>query len=175
MLYGFKTREGATYQFPVTRGLAGAAGIYNVSLFRVGKDTLAYSKTDSVRWQDVVFERWATLSIRSNRPVALDSSNIERPELKDMDRTYELEGSAGRHYYSYRTDTANHLLILRNKNPHYKEETMILHYSQPDSSRIVLEGFDADKNNVYVVLDKAKKKYLLEEAAHAGRQATLKL
>lgn len=174
-LYGFKTSHGSSYQFPATRGLTGAAGVYNVSLFRVNKDTLAYSKTDPVRWQDVVFEQWATLSIRSNRPVTLDSNNVERPLLKDVDRTYELEGAAGRHYYSYVTDTTNHLLLLRNKNPHYSDETMILHYSRPDDGHIVLSGFDQDKDSIYVVLDRVDKKYLLEEAAHKGRQGTLKL
>jgi len=175
VLYGFKTRKNPSYQFPATGGLPRVAGVYNVSLFRINSDTLRYSKTDAVRWQDVVFEKWATLSIRSNRPVVLDSNNVERPELKDVDRTYELEGSAGRHYYGYETDTANQLLILRNKNPHYKGETMILHYSRPDDAHIVLSGVDGEKNSIYVVLDRIDKRYLLEEAARKGRQGTLKL
>lgn len=174
-LYGFKTRHEGTYQYPVSRGLPGAAGVYNVSLFRVNQDTLAYSKTDPVRWQDVVFEKWATLSIRSLRPVVLDSNNVERPSVEGVDRTYELEGAAGRHYYSYEADTVNNLLVLQNKNPHYKGESMILHYNRPDSSHIVLSGFDQDKHSIYVVLDRVNKKYLLEEAAHKGRQGTLKL
>jgi len=174
-IYGFKTKHEGGYQFPDRPGLAGAAGLYNVSVFRVNNDTLAFSKTDPVRWRDVVFEPWATLSIRSNRAVVLDSNNVERPLTAGTDRTYELEGAAGRHYYSYTTDTANHLLLLRNKNPHYKDETLVLHYSGPDRGRIVLSGFDQDKDSIYVVLDKVDKKYLLEEAAHAGRQKALKL
>jgi hypothetical protein len=178
IFYGFKTRSGYSkdpYQFPVTKGLNGASGLYNVSFFRINKDTLAYSKTDSVRWQDLVFEKWATLSIRSNRPVILDSNNIERPELRDYARTYELEGSAGRHYYSYETDTVNHVLTLHNKNPHYSGEELILHYEQPGGSRIILSGIDQNKDSVTVVLDKVDKKYLLEEAAKKGRQGGLKL
>jgi hypothetical protein len=178
LLYGFKTRYGPAtdpYQFPTSKGLPGVTGIYNVTAFKIGKDTLAYSRTDSIRWQDLVFEKWATLSIRSNRPVVLDSVNVERPDLTDNDRTYELQGSAGRHYYSYVADTARHLLILQNKNPHYKEEKWVLHYEQPGDSRIILAGTSSDKDSVYVVLDKLDKKYLLEEAAKRGRQGGLKL
>jgi len=188
VLYGFKTRSGykhAPYQFPTSKGLPGAAGIYNVSEFIIGKDTLAYSKTDSTRWQDVVFENWATLSIRSNRPVLLDSNNSERPGLPDDERDYELEGSAGRHYYTYTNDSVNRLLTLRNKNPHYAGERWVLHYERPLGSRIVLsgvgsvgsggEGVGSGKDSVYAVLDRIDKKYLLEEARKRGRQGGLSL
>lgn len=193
-LYGFKTRSGSVkdpYQFPDSKGLPGTAGIYNVSQFIVGKDTLAYSKTDPVRWQDVVFEKWATLSIRSNRPVVLDSSNVEQPELAGDDRDYELEGSAGRHYYRYTVDTAGRVLTLQNKNPHYYTEKWVLHYERPGEGRIVLSGvgsgggigpgagsgagIGAGQDSVYVVLDKVDKKYLLEEARRKGRQGGLSL
>jgi hypothetical protein len=174
ILYGFKTRFGEEYQFPTTKGLAGAAGLYNVSQFVVGKDTLAYSRTDSTRWQDVVFEKWATLSIRSNRPVVLDSTNVERPDATEGARTYELEGAAGRHYYSYTIDSANHSLTLQNKNPHYSDEKWVLHYERPESSRIVLSGV-AGKDSVYAVLDRIDKKYLLEEARKKGREGGISL
>ncbi len=175
ILYGFKTRSSETYQFPRTKGLPGAAGVYNVSQFIVGKDTIAYSRTDSTRWQDVVFEKWATLSIRSNRPVVLDSNNIERPELTNDERTYELEGSAGRHYYRYTIDTVDHLLTLQNKNPHYSDEKWVLHYDRSGESRIVLSGVTTGKDTVYAVLDRVGKKYLLEEARKKGRQSGLSL
>jgi hypothetical protein len=174
ILYGFKTRFGGGYQFPTTKGLPEAAGLYNVTQFVVGNDTLAYSRTDSTRWQDVVFEKWATLSIRSNRPVVLDSTNIEQPEAGGNARTYELEGSAGRHYYSYTIDSANHSLTLQNKNPHYSDEKWVLHYDRPDTSRIVLSGI-AGKDSVYAVLDRIDKKYLLEEARKKGREGGIRL
>ena len=175
ILYGFKTRSGETYQFPLTKGLPEAAGVYNVLQFIVGKDTIAYSKTDSTRWQDVVFEKWATLSIRSNRPVVLDSNNVERPELTGDERTYELEGSAGRQYYRYTVDSADHLLTLQNKNPHYSDEKWVLHYDRPGGSRIILSGVTTGKDSVYAVLDRVDKKYLLEEARKKGRQGGISL
>jgi hypothetical protein len=180
LLYGFKTKRGGEYQFPSSKGLAGGAGVYNVSLFMIGSDTLAYSKTDPVRWQDVVFEKWGTLSIRSNRPVTLDSTNVERLDLPSEERDYELAGSAGRHYYRYTIDTADRVLVLQNKNPHYAGEKWMLHYDRPLGSRIVLSGVGVGdeaigKDSVHVVLDRIDKKYLLEEARKRGREGGLTL
>lgn len=173
-LYGFKTYSGYRrdpYQFPKTAGLSGAAGIYNVSEFRINNKILPYSATDSLRWKDVVFEKWATISIKSNRPVIIDSANYEQVFENDKDRDYELVGSAGRHYYSYSIDTAKHVLALENKNPHYKNEKLELKYSRPDSATIILSGIDQRKDSVYVVLNKIDKKY----PCTLGRRRVLKL
>jgi hypothetical protein len=173
-LYGFKTYSGYEkdpYQFPKTKGLTAASGIYNVSEFRINNRLLPYSATDPVRWKDVVFEKWATISIRSNRPVIIDSANYEHVFEKDQDRDYELTGSGGRHYYSYVADTVHHTLSLQNKNQHYKGEKLSLEYSRPDSSTIILNGIDHDHNTIYVVLSKINKKYPLT----LGRRGVLKL
>jgi len=173
-LYGFKTYSGSHhdgYQFPRTKGLSKASGIYNVSEFRINNKTLPYSATDSVRWKDVVFEKWATISIRSNRPVIIDSANYEQVIKKDEDRDYELAGSIGRHYYSYTIDTVNHTLLLQNKNKHYTGEKLQLKYARPDTTTIILSGIDQHKDSVYVVLNKIDKKYPLA----MGRRRVLKL
>lgn len=173
-LYGFKTYSGFRhnpYQFPTTPGLAKASGIYNVSEFRINNKVLPYSATDSIRWKDVVFEKWATISIRSNRPVLIDSANYEQVFEKDQDRDYELTGAAGRHYYSYTQDTVNHVLSLENKNSHYKGEKLSLKYIRPDTSTIILSGIDRNRDSIYVVLNKINKKYPLL----LGRRRVLKL
>jgi hypothetical protein len=173
-LYGIKTYSGYhhnPYQFPRTAGLAGASGIYNVSEFKINNKELPYSATDSVRWKDVVFEKWATISVRSNRPVLIDSANYEQISNKDQDRDYELAGSAGRHYYSYTADTLHHTLSLINKNSHYKGEKLQLNYSRPDSSTIILTGVNQHRDSIYVVLDKINKKYPLS----MGRRRVIKL
>jgi hypothetical protein len=173
-LYGIKTYSGYhhnPYQFPRTTGLAGASGIYNVSEFKINNKELPYSATDSVRWKDVVFEKWATISVRSNRPVIIDSANYEQISNKDQDRDYELAGSAGRHYYSYTADTLHHTLSLLNKNSHYKGEKLQLNYSRPDSSTIILTGINQNRDSIYVVLDKINKKYPLS----MGRRRVIKL
>ena len=72
-------------------------------------------------------------------------------------------------------DTVAHTLALRNKNVRDSADTWVLQYTRPDSSRIVLSGFDTHHDSVYVVLDRTNKKYLLEEAAGTGRTKNLKL
>ncbi|WP_448634980.1 DoxX family protein [Pedobacter panaciterrae] len=173
-VYGFKTYKGYRtdpYQFPKAKGLNGASGIYNVSEFKLNGKVFPYSVTDSTRWKDVVFEKWATISIRSNRPVILDSTNYEQISYKDKDRNYELAGSGGRHYYSYKADTVNHLLLLQNKNSNYKNDKLVLKYSRPDSATIILSGVNNSKDSVYVLLNKIDKKYPIK----LGRRNRLKL
>jgi hypothetical protein len=173
-IYGFRTYseyKTDSYQFPTSHGLSAASGIYNVSEFRINNQLLPYSATDSVRWKDVVFEKWATISIRSNRPVDLDLTNYERVSRTDRERNYELAGSGGRHYYSYSADTINHVLSLENKNQKYTGEKLVLHYSRPDTSTIILQGINQSKDSVYVVLSKIQKKYPIK----LGRRGNLKL
>ncbi len=173
-LYAFKTSYGYhhdPYQYPKRGGLAHSSGIYNVSEFKINNKELPYSATDSVRWKDVVFEKWPTISIRSNRPVTIDSVNYEKIIRKDADRDYELIGSGERHYYHYTIDTNKNLLLLTNKNPHYKNEHLELHYTRPDTSTIILQGINEHRDSVYVVLNKIDKKYPVQ----LGRRKVLKL
>ena len=179
VLFGFRTHWGYhhdPYQYPETKGLTGASGLYNVTLFKLGKDTLPYSSTDSTRWTNVVFERWSSLSIAGNRPVIIDSANTENvTAVSDIKKTYELEGSDGRNYYQYEVDTLRHLLTLRNKNVRDSSDKWVLQYARPDTSRIILTGINQHNDSVYVVLDRINKKYLLQEAARTGRNGSLKL
>lgn len=176
-LYGYKTYAAyktGPYQFSQTPGLPGAAGLYDVQSFKLAGETLPYSKTDSVRWQDVVFESWNTISIRSNRPVIPDQANTEQIQVEDASRTYEQAGTTGRHYYSYQIDSAQHILTLKNRNPHYPNETLTLHYQQAPN-QLILSGLNERRDSVHAVLNKLNKKYLLNEAAKAGRRGTLTL
>jgi len=179
VLLGFRTRWGYLhdpYQLPEKAGLAATQGLYNVSLFRLNHDTLPYSPTDSIRWKNVVFEPWATLSVAGNRPTDIDSGNIEDLTARnDLDKTYELQGTNGRSYYNYDFDTATHTLNLRNKNSRDSADRWQLVYDRPDSSHIILSGLNPRRDSVYVVLDRIDKKYLLEEATKTGRTKSLKL
>jgi hypothetical protein len=178
LLYGFKTRSGSQNGltlYPVAKGLKGATGLYNVSEFRLNNNTIPYSKTDPIRWQDVVFEEWNTISIKSNRPVILDTVNTTFISDNDRDRLYELQGSGGRHYYSYQVDTVNHVLTLQNRNKNYNGDVWSLRYEKQGDNTFVLHGVNQQKDSVYAVLDKINKKYLLEEAAKSGRRKGLKL
>ncbi|AEI46744.1 hypothetical protein [Runella slithyformis] len=177
-LYGYKTYAGyrrGPYQFPQKAGLPKTEGLYNVSEFKLNGTILPYSKTDVNRWQDVVFEKWNTISIRSNRPVILDLSNTEEIHRNDEDRNYEYAGAQGRHYYSYEVDTEKQVLHLKNRNKNHATETLTLHFSQPNDSTIVLKGVNERKDSLTAVLNKINKKYLTFEAQKTGRRRGLKL
>ena len=175
-LYGYKTWSAYrhdVYQFPQTVGLKNASGLYDVAEFKVNSTTLPYSATDTNRWKNVVFEKWATLSIGTNKPVKIDSAVTEEINDKDADRSYEEAGAIGRRYYSYQIDEAKQQLILQNKNHNYPSDKLLLHYTRPDDSKLVLTGVEG-RDTVYAVLNKIDKKYLLQEAA-GGRNKAIKL
>ncbi|WP_183561365.1 DoxX family protein [Mucilaginibacter sp. SP1R1] len=175
-LYGYKTWSAYhhdVYQYPQSAGLKGATGLYDVSEFKINSAALPYSATDTNRWKNVVFEKWATISIGTNQPVKVDSAVTEEINDRDADRSYEEAGSVGRKYYSYQVDTAKQELILQNKNHNYPNDKLVLHFSRPDNSNLVLSGV-AGKDTVYAVLNRINKKYLLEEAA-SGRNKAIKL
>jgi hypothetical protein len=175
-LYGALTYAGyrdGGYHYPGAPGLAGAAGLYHVKEFRVNGKALPPSKTDPVRWQDVVFEKWATLSIRTSRPAALQAALTEEIYPDDAARNYERAGSAGRHYYRYGVDTLHQTLHLQ--NPDGPGGKLSLYYRRPDAATLVLSGVDEKQNALYVVLERRDKKYLLEEVARRGRRQPMKL
>lgn len=179
VVYGVKTGVGAKhdpYQYPTTKGLPAISGLYNVATFILNGDTLAYSLTDSLRWRNVVFEEWNTISIRTNKTALIADNNQHLVRKDNAERLYEIEGTNGRHYYSYAADTAQHQLTLQNRHPQLAAETLSLHYSRPDSNRVILAGTTYSRDSIYVVLEKADKKYLLEEVAKgSGRNRKLKL
>jgi len=177
-IYGAKTYaayHAGPYHYPAAAGLPNAAGLYNVREFRLNGQVHPYSATDPVRWQDVVFEKWATLSVRSNRPVVLDHSNTEAIHPDDLARNYEFAGAAGRHYYGYTLSADGQTLQLQNRNKLEGTDKLTLHLTRPDANTIILSGTDAQGQDLYVVLEKRNKKYLLEEASKTGRGAGLKL
>ncbi|WP_353718909.1 DoxX family protein [Dyadobacter sp. 676] len=171
VVYGSKTYAGYhsnPYQYPAKAGLPGAAGLYNVEQFVINGDTLLYSPLDPVRWKDVVFEKWATLSIRSSRPLVVDSTNVEQIHFDDARRNFEFAGSGGRHYYGYDLDESSKTLKLINKVN--AVDQLILHYSRPDSTTIQLSGIANGGDSLQVVLKKINKKYLFEEVKKVGRR-----
>ncbi|MBC8153651.1 MAG: DoxX family protein [Bacteroidetes bacterium] len=174
-LYGFTTATTGLSRFPQTPGLPGIAGVYRVSEFRQGGQTVPYSKTHPTRWQDVVFETWNTVSIRSNQPVTIHHVDTEKLPFTDAARDYELAGSQGRHYYRYTTDASGKRLTLTNANPNHAAETLQLTLKKARNGQITLSGVDQQRDSVYLVLTKVNKKYLLHEAAKAGRRGALTL
>ena len=174
LLFGFKAYQNFVndpYKVPQNPGLDKAFGYYNVENFILNNDTIPYSKTDPNRWQDVVFEKWSTVSIKVNRPVKVDYSSGESASEKDIDNNYELAGLSGRHYFYYEIDSVNHTLSLQNKNKNHRSEKLLLTYTRPTDSTIVLSGTNENKQSIRVVLNKINKKYMMLE----GRRKEVKL
>jgi len=120
-------------------------GLYNVKEFRINNTPVPYSKTNPLRWQDVVFEKAGKLSISA--------------------------GTAPRKYYSYSADTTRHILNLESEAPGKTPEKITLNYSRPDSVTLLLSGTNGPGDTVHAVLEKINKKYLLIE----GRRKPIKL
>jgi len=170
--YGGKTyalyADGSNLYYPQTLGIANIEGLYHCSLYVLNSDTIDYTAHHPTRWRDVVFERWNTLSIRSNQPVETAAYKGIKLGVTDSLKNYEYTLVGDRHYYSYRVDQQQDTLFLTNRNPNDKNG-FILHIARPDSSTIYLKGTDQQGDSLTVKLDKIDKKYLIEEVKKVGR------
>lgn len=178
VLYGFKANQAykkGPFRFPDQKSLVVSPGKYNVSSFILNKDSLPYSTTDSIRWRDVVFENWNTLSVRGNFPAPIDSNNLENFTSGVEAKRYEQEGTSGRRYYSYTVDSLNHTILLQNQHPQFNKDVFTLHYERRNDSTLLLSGVNARNDSLLIVLEKIRKKYLLEEVARTGRQKPIRL
>ncbi len=102
---------------PVTQGLPNAAGYYNVTQFTINGETIPYSPVDKVRWQDVILEKYSTLTYKIFKPQRIDISNGGGGGDGDVSRNYELSGIAGgRKFFYYEADTVTGILKLQDKN-----------------------------------------------------------
>lgn len=178
IFYGFRVRQDykkGGYHYPVTKGLSHAEGFYQVNEFRWNDSILPYSQTDTNRWANVVFEKWNTISIASNKPIELEHLTSEEIYKQDQERIYEFAGSQGRHYYTYDLDSSASRLYLHNRNKNFSNETLSLYVDQPNDSTIILNGVNNQRDSIYAVLNKINKKYLTFEAQKTGRRGALKL
>lgn len=153
------------YKLPHNKGLKQTSGFYNVTEFRINDKAISYSPLDSVRWQDVTFEKWSTLTFKINKPVQIDISGGGGRPKKDIDRRFEMAGVAGgRRFFTYRADTLKHIMYLQNKNIPDTAQKLVFHYFKVGSSRIILTGLDENRDSLYVVLDRSNKKAVLPES-----------
>lgn len=107
------------YKQPSTKGVKQLRGYYNVTKFKINNEEIPYSPVDSVRWSEVTFEKWTTLTYKVNRPTPLDLSNGGGDPQRDINRTFEVSGTAGgRRVFHYYADTIDQVLYLQDK---YKE------------------------------------------------------
>ncbi len=145
--------KGESDKLPKEKGVAAWAGYYQVPSFILGNDSLEYSYLDTLRWQNVVFENWNTLSVKTARPVLLKKGRQGERSLK------ETLGVAGRHYYYYKADTIAKTLVLKYK----ADTTEQYHFSYDDrlKDRWLLSGINQNGDSVKVELKKVNKEYPL--------------
>jgi len=174
LVFGVKTYANYTtdpYKTPAAQGLSGTYGFYNVREFKLNNTLIPYSTTDQNRWQNVVFEKWATISIKIAKPAKVDNSRGDNFSPADIDRNYESSGIGDRRYFSYSADTIKKTIFLKNKNRYHAEEKFSLTYFRLNDSTIIVRGLNEKKDSVYAVLDKINKKHLL----FVGRRSPLTL
>lgn len=169
----YSSWEDTNYPFPHEQGIEGVSGIYDVRDFVLNGDTLGYSLTDSVRWQNVVFEEWNTLSIRDNAKVKIDSLKPRIIFQSNKERNYEQLGNGGRHFYRYTyaegEDDRPTTIKLFHKTDTSKCYNLI--YEQHTKNEILLHGTDWKGNTLHVRLERLPKRYLLKE----GRRRPIKI
>lgn len=151
--YGNLYASGKSFKLPLDNGLAGTNGLYSVSEFKVNNQTIPSIPGDTTRWQNVVFEKFNSISVKIDKPFKLNTKNSIR--------TTEYYGNIGRYYYGYKADTVNKIFTLSNRAD--TTSKLILHYEQPNDRQFILSGINERKDSIYVVLKKIEKKYPLEE------------
>ncbi|MCF2517772.1 hypothetical protein [Dyadobacter sp. CY351] len=151
--YGTLYASGKTFKLPLDDGLAGFSGFYHVADFKLNGNTIPDAIGDTTRWQNVVFEKFNSISIKIDKPFKLNTKNSIR--------TTEYYGNIGRYYYGYSADTVNKVFTLRNRADTLSK--LFLGYERPDPNKIILSGLNERNDSIYVVLKKIDKKYPLEE------------
>lgn len=164
LVYGATAFAGYTqdrWPLPSTAGVKDLYGYYNVREFRLDGVERPYSLIDPVRWQNVVFEAWNTVSIRRAQPAPLDPERPSIGTLHASDRGYEHEGNAGRSFYSYDADSAQSRLKLKSQNT--PGDTLDLSYAVGTDGRVRLSGTTERGEKIEAVLELTDKRYLLRE------------
>ena len=99
-VYGYTHND--FYKIPNTPGLKSAAGYYEVTTFRLNGQLIPYSPKDSIRWHDVTFEDWSSISFKfANRPQAIEmfaaGSYPRRTEVYDGKWHFHWQGDIRRY------------------------------------------------------------------------------
>jgi hypothetical protein len=104
------------YKQPAVKGLAELRGNYAVEEFRINNQLIPPGPDDTTRWQQATFENWSTLTFKVNRPTPLDLSNGGGDPQRDLNRTFEITGTAGgQRAFHYEADEKEKILYLTDK------------------------------------------------------------
>jgi len=121
------------------------SGTYEVAAFAVNNDTVPPLMTDSMRWQNVIFEKNGSGSIKT-------ADTIFRQRYK-------------RGYFRFETDTLKHVINfkkLQTDSAMYMGIVLTMHYQLPDSNTIQLWGKEKN-DSLYVLLKRSNRHFQLAE------------
>lgn len=105
------------YKQPSSPGVAKLRGYYDVKAFYLNNVLIPDNPYDSLRWQELTFEKWTTMTFKVNKAQRLDLSNGGGNPIRDIDRTFEIAGvGGGRRVFHYYADTIDKVLYLQDKN-----------------------------------------------------------
>ncbi len=151
--YGRVYAADKTFKLPLTDGVKEFAGFYDVSAFSINNQIIPYSTTDTIRWQNVVFEKFNTFSIKVGSQTKLNTDNKAR--------TTEYYGNVGRLYYGYEIDSLKQSLTLWNRADTSKK--ILLKYKHINNKQFILKGINESGDSLFVILQKIEKQYPLVE------------
>lgn len=117
------------------------SGEYDVSLYMVNNDTIPPLITDTLRWQDVIFEK----------------GNLGTMKTSDTSFRHIYK----RAYFYYQVDTAIQLLEIK-KNSAATTPLFSFYYELPDSNTIRLRGKKGD-DSLHIELKRSNRHYQLAE------------
>lgn len=151
--YGRVYAADKTFKLPLTDGVKEFVGFYDVSAFSINNQIIPYSTTDTIRWQNVVFEKFNTFSIKVGSQTKLNTDNKAR--------TTEYYGNVGRLYYGYEIDSLKQSLTLWNRADTSKK--ILLKYKHINHKQFILKGINESGDSLFVILRKIEKQYPLVE------------
>lgn len=117
-----------------------STGYYDVVVYAINKDTLPASNSDTLRWQDLVFEKGPYGSVKS------------------LDTFFQQRYKRG--YFSYNTDTLKHTVSFKKSSK--VGDSLLMRYELPDTSTIRLWGKQRN-DSLYVVLRKINRHFQLAD------------
>ena len=119
------------------------SGVYDVKTFVLNRDTLAPLISDSLRWQDMIFEKGGSGSVKT-------TDTIFRQRYR-------------RGYFNYTTDTTKQEIEFKKTNVQLESFFLFrLKYEIPDSNTLVLKGM-IRKDSVFVLLKRSNRHFQLAE------------
>lgn len=151
--YGRVYAAEKTFKLPLTDGIKSLVGFYDVASFQINHKTLPYNPNDTLRWQNVVFEKFNTFSIKVANQTRLNTDNKVR--------TTEYYGNVGRLYYGYDLDSIAHKIVLKNRADISKK--LIFHYQKTNHHELILNGINDSGDSLSIVLKRQEKYYPLVE------------